>query len=291
MNQDKVAIIGAGPAGIACATQLKRYGIDFLLFEKKQVGGLLRNANLVENYLGFESGVSGKELVRKFRRNLEILGIEPIHEEVMNVRLSDGIFNIETNNSAYNADILVIASGTKPRQIPAHIKNFEEKEIIYEIADMENTSFINKSISIIGAGDAAFDYAINLVNNYNVKEVFILNRSNTVKCIPILEKRVLDTEKVKHIKNIRVKSIEKIQEQFVLSCENGNESQLLSADYLICAIGREKHVDFLGSSILKTNNQSKLYFIGDVSNGSCRQTLIAAGEGIKAAMEIALNKN
>jgi len=53
MEIKKVAIIGAGPAGIATAIQLRRYGINPLLFEKEKVGGLLRNANLVENYPGF----------------------------------------------------------------------------------------------------------------------------------------------------------------------------------------------------------------------------------------------
>ena len=50
MKVEPVMIIGAGPAGLATAIQLKRYGIDPLLFEGAEVGGLLRNANLVENY-------------------------------------------------------------------------------------------------------------------------------------------------------------------------------------------------------------------------------------------------
>jgi len=49
MTAVEVAIIGAGPAGIAAAIQLKRFGFDTLLLEKDTVGGLLRNANLVEN--------------------------------------------------------------------------------------------------------------------------------------------------------------------------------------------------------------------------------------------------
>ncbi|HIE03451.1 MAG TPA: FAD-dependent oxidoreductase, partial [Candidatus Latescibacteria bacterium] len=46
----KVVVIGAGPAGVAAAIQLKRYGIKPLVFEKDRIGGLLWNANLVENY-------------------------------------------------------------------------------------------------------------------------------------------------------------------------------------------------------------------------------------------------
>ena len=52
-----LAIIGGGPAGIAAAIQLKRYGSNPLLIEKDELGGSLLNANLVENYLGFPKGI------------------------------------------------------------------------------------------------------------------------------------------------------------------------------------------------------------------------------------------
>ena len=52
MRIEDVVIIGAGPAGIATAIQLRRYGLEPLLLEKYHVGGLLVNANLVENYPG-----------------------------------------------------------------------------------------------------------------------------------------------------------------------------------------------------------------------------------------------
>ena len=62
----RIAIIGAGPAGIACAIQLIRQGYSPIIFEKGEIGGLLKNANLVENYLGFPGGISGKKLCSLF---------------------------------------------------------------------------------------------------------------------------------------------------------------------------------------------------------------------------------
>ena len=61
-----VLIVGAGPAGLAAALQLKRYGIDATLIERGRVGGLLNNANLVENYPGFPGGISGANLIELF---------------------------------------------------------------------------------------------------------------------------------------------------------------------------------------------------------------------------------
>ncbi|MDP8228420.1 MAG: NAD(P)/FAD-dependent oxidoreductase, partial [Candidatus Electryoneaceae bacterium] len=64
MNHHNVAIIGAGPAGIAAVIQLQRYGVDPVILEKDAVGGLLRSANLIENYPGFPNGISGPRLVQ-----------------------------------------------------------------------------------------------------------------------------------------------------------------------------------------------------------------------------------
>lgn len=281
MNKPKIAIIGAGPSGIACAIQLKRCGIESFLFEKNKVGGLLRNANLVENYLGFESGISGQDLVEKFKKNLENLEIEPIFTEIKKVSFSEGNFHIFADNTLYTSEILVVASGTQPKMLD----NLQDK-VFHEIADLPKKNYSGKKFAVIGAGDAAFDYALNLVNNYDALEVLILNRRNKAKCLPLLEKRAKETGKVKHLKNIRVTNIEKT----VLSYISEENSFNIDADYIISAIGREPCLGFLDDKLLKDSTllQKKelLYFIGDVKNENYRQTSIACGDGIKTAMKI-----
>lgn len=279
MNK-KVAIIGAGPAGIACAFQLKRLGIDSLLFEKNQVGGLLRNANLVENYLGFDSGISGQELVKKFKKNLENLEIQPIFEEVKKVSFSNENFILEAGSEKFTSEFLVVASGTRPKKLPF--------EIFYEIADLPEKNYDGKKFAVIGAGDAAFDYAINLVNNYNAAEVIILNRSSSPKSLLLLIERAAATGKIKHLKNVKVDSIAKKDGKKLLSCVGTDDNFDLNADFVMAAIGREPLCEFLDENIDKTElkKQEKLYFIGDVTNGFCRQTSIAVGDGLKIAMKI-----
>ena len=70
MNLTKVAIIGGGPSGMATALQLKRFKMDSYLFEKDRCSGLIRNANQVENYLGFKEKMSGLELLNLFQEHL-----------------------------------------------------------------------------------------------------------------------------------------------------------------------------------------------------------------------------
>ena len=82
MNQGAPIIIGAGPAGLGTAIQLKRYGISPLVLERESIGGLLRNANLVENYPGFPAGIPGVELVQLLKKHARASGVEVILAEV-----------------------------------------------------------------------------------------------------------------------------------------------------------------------------------------------------------------
>ncbi|MBU1708243.1 FAD-dependent oxidoreductase, partial [bacterium] len=109
-----VVVIGAGPAGIATAIQLRRHGIEPVLFEQNSVGGLLRNANLVENYPGFPEGIAGPALVALFQQQLENAGVVVHNEKVLELEFREEAFFINTEHRTAQFPIAVIASGTIP---------------------------------------------------------------------------------------------------------------------------------------------------------------------------------
>ena len=61
----KIGIIGAGPAGISCGIQLKRFGLNPIIFEKNKIGGSVNDSYKINNLLGFPKGIKGKEFVKK----------------------------------------------------------------------------------------------------------------------------------------------------------------------------------------------------------------------------------
>ncbi|RJP54120.1 MAG: NAD(P)/FAD-dependent oxidoreductase [Anaerolineaceae bacterium] len=277
-------IIGGGPAGLTCALQLKRYGLGSLLLEKRELGGLLWNANLVENYPGFPNGIEGSKLSRLMKKQIERIGVDVEREEVVSVRLEKGEIIVETQNVKRKTKCLVIASGTKSKPLPEIISPKARKRIFTEVWPIVETT--EKQIVIIGAGDAAFDYALNLAKKRNF--VTILTRGETVKCLPLLFERAAQETRIAYRAGVAVSKIEADETADRLVVESG--AKTFEADYVIFAIGRVPNLDFLSDEIRQREKEliemGRLYFIGDVKNELYRQVIIAAGDGLRAAMQI-----
>jgi thioredoxin reductase len=287
MKVEDVVIIGAGPAGIAAAIQLKRYGLEPVVFEREKIGGLLHNANLVENYPGFPDGIPGSELIKLFSAQLNRLGIKTRRQEITGVDYCDGVFEISSLQETCFSEYLIIASGTTPNQfehldIPENLKD----KVFYEVRDLVNVS--NKEIVIVGAGDAAFDYALNLAQNDN--HVTILNRGNEVKSLELLVTRVKEKANIDYKDFNEITSIFVNEKGMSLHLNSPEGKVHLFADYLLGALGRKPNQVFIRDNlrfqIEELRNSGLLYLVGDVKNEIYRQTAIAVGDGVMAAMQI-----
>jgi thioredoxin reductase len=286
MKINDVVIIGAGPAGLAAAIQLKRFGITPVIFERDQVGGLLRNANLVENYLGFPEGISGRELIKTFIEHFNSLSLKIFYEEVELLTSDKEIFCLMTSENEYQARTIVIASGTIPRRFQkVVIEPDAEARVFYEVFPLLEER--DKEIAIVGAGDAAFDNALNLSRH---NRVTIFNRGNSLKCLPLLWQRVQENERIQYVKSVSVKKVRCQEKGLILELEKENGTTGFFVNYLLGVIGRGPNLEFISeqtkSIIEKLIFQGRLHLIGDVKNDIYRQVSIAAGDGIKAAMKI-----
>ena len=284
-----VAIIGAGPAGIAAAIQCRRYDLKTLVFEKAQIGGLLTNANLVENYPGFPQGITGPNLVKQFMAHLQSAGITVCFETVSKIDYTNNLFSVNTINRKIKAKYVVLASGTRPKISKSPIAKDIRTRVYYDVYALKDLK--GKQIVIVGAGDAAFDYALNLARQ---NQVILLNRGSRVKCLPLLWRRVQSVAAITYRENITITQINPaLGGGLHLSCKSLSGKIDISAAFLVFAIGRTPECSFLSERIITEESRLRsdglLYLVGDVQNGLMRQSTIAVADGIKAAMTIYKN--
>ncbi|OGL44801.1 MAG: hypothetical protein A2161_20015 [Candidatus Schekmanbacteria bacterium RBG_13_48_7] len=121
--------------------------------------------------------------------------------------------------------------------------------------------------------------------------VMILNRGSRVNCIPVLHERALNSKNIEYYKNVQISILKNDPDDGIfVDCKTSQGVLNLHINYLVFAIGREPNRDFISETVQKNEDtlQKKglLYIIGDVKNNIYRQTAIAVGDGIMAAMKI-----
>ncbi|MFZ5810031.1 MAG: NAD(P)/FAD-dependent oxidoreductase [Chloroflexota bacterium] len=288
MKHWTTAIVGAGPSGITAGIQLTRSGISAVLIEKQQPGGLLRNANWVENYPGFPGGIGGEALANLMTRQMEQTGVEMFAEAVQSIHWDGTAFILKTSTVQISCALLILASGTKPIPLPEDVVHPSAKAaVFYEVTQLPPCR--QAQIAIIGGGDAAFDYALHLCHHH---QVTIYHRSSRARCLPLLWQRATLSPAIQINPNTQLISIHddgKGRLELTLQCQG--ERQMQRADFVLAAIGRQPALDFLSPALLQQMHQleqeKRCFLVGDVHNGFFRQTAIAVGDGMRAAMQIA----
>ncbi|MFH0778710.1 MAG: NAD(P)/FAD-dependent oxidoreductase [Candidatus Eisenbacteria bacterium] len=287
MTQREVAVIGAGPAGLGAAIQLRRFGLSTLVLEARCVGGLLNNADRVENYPGFPEGIRGRELVHLFDAQARRIGVEVIDEEVTGLSYEGGVFRVATGRRAHRARAVVVASGTRPVLFPpGMIPAGLEQSVLYEVWPISDSE--GKRVVVAGGGDAAFDYALGLARS---NEVVLLSRGDAPRALSSLRVRVRDCASIWHLLRTEIISVSPGQRRALLiGCVHAGRPVIIETDYLVGALGRVPRLDFVSASLAQQTErleaEGALHFAGDVKNGTFRQTAIAVGDGLRAAMRI-----
>lgn len=170
-----VIVIGSGPAGITAAIYAKRKNLSILVISKGI--GTLQKAEKIDNYYGFENGISGKELYVNGIKQAKNLGIDFIEDEVINIEYINQ-FTIETVNSKYEAKAVILATGVS-RNVPniKGIKEFEGKGVSY-CAVCDSFFYKGKDVAVLGDGN----YAIHEFETLKpiASSVTILTNGNTM---------------------------------------------------------------------------------------------------------------
>ena len=183
-------IIGAGPAGISASLYLKRANKNVLVlyYGKSE----LEKAHKIDNFYGFENGISGKDLYQNGINQARNLGVDVLNEEVLNVLMNEELcYNVITNKNTYKTKTIVLATGNKKlKPNILGIDKFEGMGISY-CAICDGFFYRKKNVVVLGNELYALTEAEELLNV--TPNVTILTNGKEMKentTIPVNTKKI-----------------------------------------------------------------------------------------------------
>ncbi len=251
-----VAIIGAGPAGLAAGVYGGSEGLNTLLIEKRAPGGQAGTSSRIENYLGFPKGLSGAELSRRAITQATRFGIEFLSpQEVVDIKLQDNykLLTLSDGNEI-NTKSVVITTGVNYRKLEAKgVDDFTGAGVYYGAANTEANACKDEEVYIVGGGNSAGQAAM-FLSNY-ARNVYILIRRPDLSSS--MSQYLID--QINGTSNIHVCGHTEVMEargddrlrELVLKNSRSDHDKTVAAGALLIFIGAKPYTDWLELNIIK----------------------------------------
>ena len=303
-----VAIIGAGPAGLATAVYAASEGLSVIVLDCRAFGGQAGASARIENYLGFPTGITGIALMARAYTQAQKFGAEmAIPDEVSRLcaqQCGEDPFILDLHNGErVRASSVVVASGARYRRLDvANLDKFEGASVHYWATPLEAKLCANQEVALVGAGNSAGQAAVFLAGQ-GVKVRMLVRRPDLAETMSrYLVDRIGGLANVTVESGCAVSALEGSNGMLEAVCwrnkETGQEvRQPLS--HLFLFIGAEPNTDWLAGSGVELDSKgfvltgedaggdrhpletSKrgVFAIGDVRAGSIKRVAAAVGEG------------
>ena len=164
-----VAIVGAGPAGLATAVYAASEGLEVVVLDCRAFGGQAGASARIENYLGFPTGVTGIALMARAYNQALKFGAEmaiPTEAVSLAADAADGRFTLQlADDGRVSARSVVIASGARYRQLAvANLDEFEAASVHYWATPLEGKLCAQQEVALVGGGNSAGQAAVYLAS-------------------------------------------------------------------------------------------------------------------------------
>jgi thioredoxin reductase (NADPH) len=298
MNE-RLVIMGSGPAGLTAAIYAARAELAPLVFEGTQAGGQLMITTDVENYPGFPDGVLGPDLMDLFRRQAQRFGARLESADVTAVDLSTRPFLVKAADAEYQADAIIVATGAEARWLGIPGEERLRGYGVSACATCDGFFFKGRPVAVVGGGDTAMEEALFLTRF--ASEITIVHRRDEFRASPIMSRRVLDHPKVKARWNAVPQEVigdKAVTALLVRDVKSGQVSDL-PVEGVFVAIGHDPVTGVFNGQLeldergyLRTSTGSAtsvpgVFAAGDVADPTYRQAITAAGMGCRAALDAA----
>lgn len=295
-----VIIIGGGPAGLTTAIYTTREGLDTLVIEKSALGGQVGISQILDNYPGFEEGISGAELADRLGRQAARFGAEMLTATaVESITREDRYLHVRTTSGDdYTARAVVIATGSKYRRLNVPGEDTLIGASIHFCATCDGAFYQDKEVLVIGGGNSGFEEGLFLTKF--ASHVTIVEYLPEVKASKILQQKVAKRDDMTIVTNHAVKAFTKNDEGKLATVQVEDratgEIKEWNPEGAFVFIGLAPNTQFDMPGVerdrfnfIQTDNTLMtsvpgVFAAGDVRAGSTKQAAAAAGEGATVAL-------
>ncbi|MER8400212.1 FAD-dependent oxidoreductase [Mesorhizobium sp. M1348] len=316
-----VAIVGAGPAGLAAAVYAASEGLSTIVLDCRAFGGQAGASSRIENYLGFPTGISGMALMARAYNQAQKFGVEMVIPDEAKLLGSAS----DTSGAHYTLAVgdretvrarsVVIASGARYRRLDmANLAQFEGTSVHYWASPIEARLCAGQEVALVGAGNSAGQAAVYL--SAHVKKVWLLARGSSLDASMsrYLVQRVRAQPNIEVLAETQITALEGDDANLgKVRWRNRDTETARPIRHLFLFIGADPNTDWLAQcgvaldakGFVRTGpdigqergaletNRGGVFAIGDVRSGSIKRVAAAVGEGaqVVAALHAYLARN
>jgi thioredoxin reductase (NADPH) len=308
-----VAVVGAGPAGLATAVYAASEGLSVVVLDCRAFGGQAGASARIENYLGFPTGISGMALMARAYNQAQKFGAEmAIPDEATSLAGDNGgPFTLSLRiGERVQARSVVLASGARYRRLDLeNLEAFEASSIHYWASPLEAKLCASQEVALVGAGNSAGQAVVYLASH--AAKVWMLVRGPDLGATMsrYLVDRIQGLANVEVVTGATVCGLEGRDGMLQTLCwrigETGREVRR-AIKHLFLFIGAEPNTDWLNGSgialdakgfiltgadagsgpyVLETTRRG-VFAIGDVRAKSVKRVAAAVGEGAQVVASL-----
>lgn len=294
-----LAIIGSGPASLSAGIYGARSGVKTLVIAGNEPGGALTKTSYIENWPG-RTKILGTDLMDEVRQQAQEFGAEIMSEAVVRVDLNTWPFEIYLESGKLiRALTVIIGTGSTPRTLGVTGEKEYWGKGVTTCAICDAPFHKDKEVVVVGGGDSAIEEAIQLAPY--AKKITILVRKDSMRAAAAMQARLRDYSSIEVKYNSYIKTIVGDGTQ-VTSVEvfdtKTNVQTTMHVSGVFLAIGHDPNIELFKKYLTiapegtiempdRTQRTSLkgIYAAGDVTDHRYRQAGVAAGDGIKAALD------
>lgn len=308
-----LAIVGAGPGGLAAAVYAASEGLDTLVLERESIGGQAGSSSLIRNYLGFSRGVSGAELSERAYQQAWVFGARFAHTRaVTGMQIDEDGFLLGVGTDTVRARSVVLASGVSYRRLAiAGLDPWVGSAVFYGASAVEAKAQSGRIVHVVGGGNSAGQAALHLAR-YAASVSLIVRSENLAASMSqylIDELTAAGVTVITQAKVVGGGGDGDRLDHLVLRHRVSGEETTVPSNALFITIGAAPHTDWVPAAVLRDNwgfvwtgsdvvleggrriwsherppgalesSVPGFFAIGDVRRGSVKRVASAVGEG------------